>query len=400
MVRFERYVAIGDSSTEGWIDPDGEGGFRGWANRLAERIAADQRSEGGLLYANLGVRGKRTREIVDEQLRPALAMRPDLVTFFSGTNDVIARRFDPDGLARDLESAHREIRATGATLLTFTLPDLVPVMPLARLLSARLEQLNDAVRRISAASGALLVDFAAHPLASDPRLWDPDRLHANPEGHARIAAALAHALGLPETGESAGTSRESAGTWAEPLPPLPVRGPVSALRDEAVWVRRYLLPWLLFRLRGDREAAPRTAKRPLLLPVDLASAGPAARSLRRGIYVDTLLRYSSNRRFPWRESCHLFADSPDELHVFAAEIGMRREWFQIGNKGVPHYDLNAERRELAVRLGAVELSRRDSVAKWREIRGSVRQVPGTESLPSSSPRVGSPPGDPVESPTR
>ena len=48
--RFERYVAIGDSSTEGVDDPDGCGGFRGWADRLAERIAL---SEGYFVERNL-----------------------------------------------------------------------------------------------------------------------------------------------------------------------------------------------------------------------------------------------------------------------------------------------------------------------------------------------------------
>jgi len=84
--RFERYVAIGDSTTEGLDDPDGQGGYRGWANRLAERIAAEQ---GSLLYANLGIRGRTTRQILDEQLAPAVAMRPDLATVVSGTNDLM-----------------------------------------------------------------------------------------------------------------------------------------------------------------------------------------------------------------------------------------------------------------------------------------------------------------------
>src|SRR5258705_6415265 len=84
--RFERYVAIGDSSTEGIDDPDGDGGYRGWANRLAQRIADAQ---GAVLYANLGIRGRLTREILDEQLAPALAMHPDLATVFSGSNDIL-----------------------------------------------------------------------------------------------------------------------------------------------------------------------------------------------------------------------------------------------------------------------------------------------------------------------
>src|ERR1051325_9561305 len=52
---FDRYVAIGDSTSEGLDDPDGQGGYRGWADRLAERIARSQAEP--LLYANLAVRG-------------------------------------------------------------------------------------------------------------------------------------------------------------------------------------------------------------------------------------------------------------------------------------------------------------------------------------------------------
>jgi lysophospholipase L1-like esterase len=364
--RIERYVAIGDSSTEGWTDPDGAGGLRGWADRLAERVA---RFEGDLLYANLGVRGKRTREIRDEQLAPALALRPDLVTLFSGTNDVIARRFDAAAVAADLAAMHEAIRASGATLLTFTLPDLTPVMPAARFVAPRLAALNAAVRTISAASGARLVDFAAHPVATDPRLWDDDRLHANSEGHARIAAALAHALGLPG----------SDSTWADPLPPGRPRGRIDTLRDELGWLRRHLVPWLLRRLRDDRQDAVRRAKRPALSPVVLPRLAPTdvrPLDLRGGVYVDPLLRWASNARFPYRQSCHLFADHEDDLHLVAARVGMQRDWFQIGNKGVPHYDLNAERRDLAIRLGVIPLTRRESVLRWRGMRAARERAAG------------------------
>src|ERR1700761_1958973 len=98
--RFERYVAIGDSSTEGLEDPDGAAGYRGWANRLAERVA---QAQGGLLYANLGVRGKRSREIRGEQLGVALAMKPDLATVFAGSNDILERNFEGEKLRAELE---------------------------------------------------------------------------------------------------------------------------------------------------------------------------------------------------------------------------------------------------------------------------------------------------------
>jgi lysophospholipase L1-like esterase len=90
---FQRYVALGDSSTEGLDDPDGRGGYRGWSQRLAERLAEVQ---GGLAYANLAVRGLTTAEVRARQLDAALALKPDLATLFCGTNDVTQARFDAD----------------------------------------------------------------------------------------------------------------------------------------------------------------------------------------------------------------------------------------------------------------------------------------------------------------
>ena len=245
--RFERYVAIGDSSTEGLDDPDGGGGYRGWANRLAERIAEVQ---GSLLYANLAVRGRLTRQIREEQLGPALRLRPDLVTLFSGTNDVVARRFDPDEYAIDLDEIQRSLIGSGATLLTFTLPDLTPVMPLARVIAPRVRELNEVTRCVSRSTGAVLVDLAEYPVASDPRLWSEDRLHANSTGHTRIAAALAHALGLPGTDES----------WSHPLPPRARPTRREAALAEVLWMQRYFVPWVWRHLRGRSSGDGRRPK--------------------------------------------------------------------------------------------------------------------------------------------
>ena len=254
---FERYVAIGDSSTEGLDDPDGRGGYRGWANRLAEALAATQASP--LLYANLAVRGRSTRRIRDEQLEPAAAMRPDLVTLFSGTNDVVAFRFDPGAVARDVEHMQRTLIRGGAMVLGFTLPDLSNVLPLARLIAARVRALNDALRSASASSGAILLDFARHAVGSDRRLWGPDRLHANASGHARIAAALARAIGLPGTDDS----------WSNPLPPAAPRSWREKFSAEIDWGYDYLLPWAWRHLRGRSSGDDRGAKRPTLAPVSV-----------------------------------------------------------------------------------------------------------------------------------
>ncbi len=253
---FERYVAIGDSTTEGLDDPDGSGGYRGWANRLAEIIAARQ---GRLLYANLAIRGRRTRAILDEQLERALSMRPDLSTVVSGTNDVLRPRFDPDALGRDIGQMLGALVGQGATVVTFTLPDLSRVNPAARFLSARIRVMNDVLRQVAAAKGALLVDMAQHAVASDPRLWSRDRLHANALGHQRIAAALAHAIQLPDSDMS----------WAEPLGPEATPRIVERMAEEWAWGRQHLFPWVMRRARGTSSGEGLYCKRPDLTPFEL-----------------------------------------------------------------------------------------------------------------------------------
>jgi len=258
-MRFERYVALGDSTTEGLDDPDGDGGYRGWADRLAERIAADQ---GGLAYANLGVRGRCAHEIRAEQLEPALALRPDLATVVAGMNDLLRGRFDARAIAEDIGAMQRALGAIGCTVMTFTIPDIsarLAVPPLDRVLSRRTLALDDEIRRVSATTGAILVDLAAHDLARDPRMWSRDRLHANAEGHARTADALAHALGLHDDA-----------SWLAPLPPPPPVPFAARLAEHLAWGRDYFAPWLWRRISisaGRTTAAHPGPKRPDLLPV-------------------------------------------------------------------------------------------------------------------------------------
>lgn len=80
---WSRYVAIGDSFTEGIGDPepDSPGGHRGWADRVAEQLA--ERTD-DFAYANLAVRGRLLQQIADEQIDPALALRPDLISISAG----------------------------------------------------------------------------------------------------------------------------------------------------------------------------------------------------------------------------------------------------------------------------------------------------------------------------
>ncbi|MFJ3927755.1 SGNH/GDSL hydrolase family protein [Streptomyces sp. NPDC090022] len=251
-----RYVALGDSQTEGVGDGDDVVGLRGFADRLAEGLAAHRP---GVRYANLAVRGRLAGQVRAEQLAPALALRPGLATVVAGVNDVLRPRFDADEVAGHLEAMFAALTAQGARVATVTFPDIAMITPVARPLGPRVVALNERIREAADRHGVAVAECAGHPVVTDRRLWAADRLHAAPLGHERIAAALADALGLPG----------SDGTWTLPLPGGPVAVPTGwrMAVDEARWVASFLGPWLGRRLRGRSSGDGRTAKRPQLLPV-------------------------------------------------------------------------------------------------------------------------------------
>ncbi|WP_078345195.1 DUF4031 domain-containing protein [Mycobacteroides chelonae] len=52
---------------------------------------------------------------------------------------------------------------------------------------------------------------------------------------------------------------------------------------------------------------------------------------------------------------HLLADTDEELHRFAARLGMRRCWHQHAGRVTSHYDITDRRRQQAIELGAIEI---------------------------------------------
>jgi lysophospholipase L1-like esterase len=251
---YRRYVAIGDSQTEGLNDGDEVSGYCGWADRLAELLAV---VEPTVVYANLAVRGKRAGAVRAEQLDAALALEPDLVTVMAGMNDLVQPGFDAAAVANELEEMFAALSASGARVVTFTFPDIAKIAPLVRRLRPRLLDFNDRIRQAADKHGVTVVDSFAYPVTWDPRLLSTDRIHATPLGHATIAAAAAHALGLPG----------SDGDWRLPLPHLARPAPWRQVSREIHWLGTFLGPWAWRRLRGRSSGDGRTAKRPALLPV-------------------------------------------------------------------------------------------------------------------------------------
>jgi Protein of unknown function (DUF4031) len=98
--------------------------------------------------------------------------------------------------------------------------------------------------------------------------------------------------------------------------------------------------------------------------------------------------YVDDSQLVWRGQkwCHLVADSIDELHAFAAQLGLKRHWFQERTR-YPHYDVTVNVRARALGLGACPGDKRTIVACAKSLRAELvgnRQEAGTEALRSSA----------------
>ena len=102
---WRRYVAIGDSFTEGMVDADPrhEGRFIGWADRLAAELAGRTGGE-ELHYANLAIRGRKLDDVVGRQLNEAMTMAPDLVSIVGGGNDILRPKVDLDAIGDNVRA--------------------------------------------------------------------------------------------------------------------------------------------------------------------------------------------------------------------------------------------------------------------------------------------------------
>jgi lysophospholipase L1-like esterase len=255
-----RFVALGDSFTEGLCDPapaGAENPWRGWADRVAEVLAAGARVQGRPFeYANLAIRGRLLRQIVDEQVPAAIELAPDLVSIVGGGNDVLRPGVDVDDVTAVLETAVSRLPATGTTVLMATSYD-----PRQAALVRRTRGLAGVfaanVWSIARRHDAIVIDLWGMQSLQDPRMWAADRIHLTEEGHRRVAAQALDLLGFgsPEL------------DWATPLAPLPPRTRQQAWREDAVWVREHLMPWVGRRLKGRSSGDGLPPKRPVPAPV-------------------------------------------------------------------------------------------------------------------------------------
>ena len=240
-----RFVAIGDSFTEGVGDELPNGTVRGWADLVAQGWA-DSRGE-TIEYANLAIRGKLVWPIVEQQLEPALALRPTHLSFNGGGNDMLRPRASIPHLAEAFSHVLRRCDQEGVQFVLLSGANPSAQLPLGTMIQRRGDALSAAVlaRVLGRPDVIRALNWPDREL-SGPSYWSADRLHMNARGHHRVAARVLTALG----------ERVPEGWWS--LPPLP---PAPALAQRA-YVREHLGPWVQRRLTRTSSGDGREPKHP------------------------------------------------------------------------------------------------------------------------------------------
>jgi lysophospholipase L1-like esterase len=252
-VSFHRYVALGDSFTEGVgdADPTRPNGWRGWADRVAEVLATQTPDFG---YANLAIRGRKLPAIIEEQVEPALALAPDLVTIHGGGNDVLRPKVDLDGLAATYDDAVGRLTDSGAHVVMFTIAD-PGLNPVIKVIRGRTAVFNEWVREIADKHGATVVDMWRMRGWKVAEVMDEDRLHLNPVGHQAIAIAVLDRLGVAH------------GLTPLAVPTAPVLARRAQRQADIAWARAHLAPWVGRRIAGRSSGDGVLPKRPELAPI-------------------------------------------------------------------------------------------------------------------------------------
>lgn len=245
-----RYVAVGDSFTEGVGDEQPDGTLRGWADLVAAGLAM----RGETYYANLAIRGRLLEPIVSDQLDAALSLdpAPTLVSVNGGGNDMLRPGTDMQRLAALTRSGVRRCLDAGARVLLLSGADPSRRLPFGSVVRRRGDELTAAIADVTVLDGVTFVDVFHDEEITRPDYWSADRLHLNAAGHQRVAGLVLHTLGL--------------GDAPTPLPLGPHA--VSGLTGELAYYRAHVAPWVGRRLRRRSSGDGRQPKLPAWTPIN------------------------------------------------------------------------------------------------------------------------------------
>lgn len=254
-----RFVAIGDSFTEGVGDELPGGIVRGWADLVAQGWA--EATAQPIQYANLAIRGRLAWPIVREQLEPALALHPTHLSFNGGGNDMLRPRTPMSGIVDAFSEVLRRCDEDGVQLILLSGANPSRHLPLGRLIQRRGDLLAETVAaRLGARTDIIRALNWPDEELSTAGYWSEDRLHMNARGHHRVAARVLTALGFDPPAE----------WWSLPAPTRAVTRAVRA--RQAAYYREHVGPWVRRRLAGTSSGDGREPKFPAFTTVE-----PAAR---------------------------------------------------------------------------------------------------------------------------
>lgn len=237
--KWNKYVAIGDSFTEGIADRGLGDSYLGWADRLAQNLSdAYCTNKQPLRYGNLAVRGRLLTQMVAEQVPRAIELQPDLVSFAGGVNDAMRGSFDLNVKATELERGVRALREANIDVLLVAFGDPSDSGGLMRLIANRFSGLNSATVAIAKAYDCYILDFWGIESFNERSLWDEDRLHLSPLGHKLTAQMAMDSLGWGSKAH------------LQEIPVSPIPRKTEQLLGNLDWAKRYGAPWVSRRIRG------------------------------------------------------------------------------------------------------------------------------------------------------
>jgi lysophospholipase L1-like esterase len=250
MTAFTRFIALGDSMTEGMCDEIIDGNYRGWADRVADTLS---KGNPNFSYANLAIRGKLLHQVIDDQIPEAskfITGPETLVSFHAGANDVLRPNYQAADAFAKYERGISDLAKTNATIIVFTVVDRVEGNgKTAQLWHERFSAFNVNVREVAHKFGAVIIESDDAKWLADLRFLAKDRLHLNADGHWRLSQAVLEKLG-----------KDFDPAWKIPLAPAVEKSKLRKQIENLLWIIAFVIPWIWRRLRGRSSGDGRRAK--------------------------------------------------------------------------------------------------------------------------------------------
>jgi lysophospholipase L1-like esterase len=250
MTVFTRFIALGDSMTEGMCDEVIDGNYRGWADRVADTLS---KASPNFSYANLAIRGKLLHQVIDDQIPSAaqyITGAETLVSFHAGANDVLRPNYQAEVAFAKYEKGISDLAKTGATVIVFTVIDRVEEKgKTAQLWHERFSAFNVNVREVANKYGATIIEADGAKWMADLRFLAKDRLHLNSDGHWRLSQAVLEKLG-----------KDFDSAWKIPLAPTVEKSKLRKQSENLLWIIAFVIPWIWRRMRGRSSGDGRRAK--------------------------------------------------------------------------------------------------------------------------------------------